>query len=168
MLSQKLGLTLILAAALPAWAAYDANGIALGASEKDVTRQFPGVYCKPLQWNSTAADRRCDDPKATFGGANARITFYLKQGKVQAFDVRFGTEHVEQVAAFLKSRYGKPSVETRQKNEATAAGDKAREVYKLRWDEGEQHAVLTATMQKRRASLTVSRGDFEEEIYRIR
>lgn len=165
MLSKKTALTPFLLMALPAWAAYDANGIALGASEKDIARHFPVAHCKPLQWSSLAADRRCDDAKAVFAGAEARITFYLKDDRVQAFDVRFDTRDAERVAAFLKTRYGKPSAETRDKFDSHG---RARELYLVRWDEGDQHAVLTATMEKRRASLTVSRGDFEDEIYRIR
>ena len=165
MLSKKIALTPLLLIALPAWAAYDANGVALGASEKHVASRFPVAYCKPLQWNSRAADRRCDDAKARFAGVDARITFYLKNDEVQAFDVRFDSQDAERVAAFLKSRYGEPSAESREKTDARGG---PREVYKVRWQQGDQQAVLTATMDKRRASLTVSRGDFEDEIYRIR
>jgi hypothetical protein len=165
MLSKKIALTPFLLMALPAWAAYDANGIALGASEKDIARQFPVAHCKPLQWTSRAADRRCDDARASFGGADARITFYLKDDKVQAFDVRFDSRDAERVATFLKSRYGKPSAETREKTDARG---RAREVYRVRWDHGERRAVLTAPMDRRRASLTVSVGNFEDEIYRVR
>jgi len=155
----------LLLAALPASAAYDANGVVLGATERDIARQFPSSHCKPLQWNSSAADRRCDDAKVSFGGASARVTFYLKDDRVQAFDVRFETKEVERVSAFLKSRYGAPAEETRAKFDARG---RAREIVKLRWEKGDERAVLTAQMEKRRAALTVSRGDFEDEIYRIR
>lgn len=145
--------------------AFDANGIVLGATEKAVIAQFPSAHCKPLQWSSRAADRRCDDAKVDFGGASSRITFYLKKDRVQAFDVRFDTREADRVVAFLKSRYGTPSAETREKIETR--GKPPRELYKVRWENGDQRAVLTAQMEKRRASLTVSRGDFEDEIYRL-
>ena len=165
---RKIALTPLLPALLAppqAWAAYDAGGIALGSSEEQVAAKFPGAYCKALEWTSRAADRRCDDAKATFAGAPARITFYLKDDAVQAFDVRLDTRDVERVAKFLKSSYGRPSQETRDKTDARG---RARETYRLRWDAGGERAVLTAQMEKRRASVTVSRGDFEEQIYRVR
>jgi hypothetical protein len=146
-------------------AAYDANGVALGAPEKAVLTRFPSAHCQPLQWKSRAADRRCDDARISFGGAEARITFYLKQDKVEAFDVRFDTRDAGRIAKFLKSRYGAPSAETRERVEPP--GGAAREIYKLRWEKGAERAVLTALMDKRRASLSVWRGNFEEEIYRV-
>jgi hypothetical protein len=145
-------------------AAYDANGVALGASEKAVLQQFPSAYCKPLQWTSHAADRRCDDSKVVIGGVASRITFYLKQDRVQAFDVRFESKDAENLASFLKKRYGAPSGETREKLEKAGAG----ELYKVHWEKGGERAVLTSQTEKRRALFTVSRGDFEEEIYRVR
>lgn len=162
---RKIVLTPVLAFAVPVFAAYDANGIGLGSSEKEVEGRFPGAHCKALEWKSRAADRRCDDAKATFGGAPARITFYLKDDRVQAFDVRLDTKDVERVAQFLKSSYGKPSEERRDKADARG---RPRAIYTVRWDDGEQRAVLTAQIERRRASLTVSRGDFEDEIYRVR
>jgi len=147
-------------------AAYDANGVALGANEQAVIKQFPSAHCKPLQWASRAAERRCDDAKISFaGGVNARITFYLKADKVEAFDVRFDTKDAERVAAFLKSRYGAPSAETRDKVE-TRGGAK-RDIYKVRWEKNGERALITALMEKRRATLLVWRGNFEDEIYRI-
>jgi hypothetical protein len=156
----------LLLAALPARAAYDANGVALGATEKALLQQFPSAHCQPLQWTSRAANRRCDDARISFGGVAARITFYLKADRVQAFDVAFDTRHAEAVASFLKERYGKPTAETRDK--LAPAGKAERELYKVRWQEGDQRAVLTAQPGRRRATLSVSRGDFEEEIYRVR
>jgi hypothetical protein len=146
-------------------AAYDANGVALGAPEKAVVTRFPSAHCQALQWKSRAADRRCDDAKISFGGVNARITFSLKRDKVEAFDVSFDTKDAERVAKFLKSQYGAPSAETRDKIDNP--GSASHEVYKVRWDKGPEHAVMTALMEKRRATLSVSRGNFEEEIYRI-
>lgn len=146
-------------------AAYDANGVALGASEKAVVKRFPSAHCEPLQWKSRAAERRCDDAKISFAGVNARITFYLKNDKVEAFDVRFDTRDADRVAAFLKSRYGAPSAETRDKVQ-TRRGEQ-RDIYKVRWEKDGERALLTALMEKRRASLLVWRGNFEDEIYRI-
>jgi hypothetical protein len=154
----------VLVSLSPVCAAYDANGVSLGASEKAVLERFPAAACKPLQWTSDAADRRCDDPKAVLGGVASRITFYLKQDRVQAFDVRFESKDAERLAAFLKKRYGAPSGETREKLEQRRGG----ELYKLEWEQGGERAVLTSQSEKRRAFFTVSRGDFEDEIYRVR
>ena len=147
--------------------AYDANGVTLGASEKAVLKQFPTAHCQPLQWSSRAADRRCDDAKVVIGGVESRITFYLKQDQVQAFDVRFQPKDADRFATFLKKRLGTPSGETRDKLED---GEKRRtsELYKVAWQKGPERAVLTSQSEKRRAFYTVSRGDFEEEIYRVR
>src|SRR3954464_12476127 len=95
-------------------AAYDANGVALGASEDDIKKRFPSAYCKPLEWVSRAADRRCDDAKISFGGAEGRITFYLRKGAVQAFDVRFDTKDLDRVTKLLKTRYGNPVSEVKE------------------------------------------------------
>ncbi len=151
---------------MAAVAAYDANGVALGANEKAVVKRYPSAHCEPLQWKSRAADRRCDDAKISFAGVSARITFYLKNDAVEAFDVRFDTRDAERVAKFLKSRYGAPSAETRDKVQ-TRKGEE-RDIYKVRWEKGAERALMTALMEKRRASLLVWRGDFENEIYRIR
>ena len=154
----------LLAAALPAHAAYDANGVKLGGSERDVKKAFPVAYCKPLEWTTPAADRRCDDAKATFGGVAARVTFYLRKDEVQAFDVRFETRELQKVVATLKSRYGKPSTETRD----TFSGRAGKEIYKVVWESGKDRAALVSQADKSRAQLTVTRGSFEEDIYRAR
>lgn len=156
----------LLAAALlvPAAAgAYDANGVALGDSEAELTQRFPNAICKAMQWSSAAADRRCDD-RALLGGVSGRITFYLKKDKVQAFDLRFDPSDASRLAAFLKKQYGAPAAETREPPEGRRGG----ELYKVRWQKGGERAVLTSQIDKRRAFFTVSRGDFEEEIYRVR
>lgn len=156
-------LTLLCGQAL---ATFDANGVALGASEHDVKAQFPSAYCKPLEWASLAAERRCDEGRVPFAGTEGRITFYLRKDAVEAFEVRFDREHAERVVAALKTRYGKPVAEG---HERIARRDKPpRELYKVRWEKAGQQAVMTAPLERGRASLTVSRGDFEEEIYRIR
>jgi hypothetical protein len=146
-----------------AHAQYDANGVALGATEKGVLKQFPTAHCAALQWKSMAADRRCDDSKALIGGVPGRITFYLKRDKVEAFDVRFDNKDADRLAAFLKTRYGAPADETRAKLEARGGT-----LYKVEWKKSAERAVLTSQTDKRRATLTVWRGDFEEEIYRVR
>src|SRR5258706_4922975 len=148
-----------------AMAVYDANGVALGAGENDIKKRFPSVYCRALEWASRAADRRCDDAKISFGGAEGRITFYLKNGVVQAFDVRFDTKDLDRVAAQLKSRYGKPVSEVK---DAVGPEGKVRELYKVLWENSADRAVLTAQLDKKRATLLVSRGNFDEEIYRVR
>ena len=47
-------------------------------------------------------------------------------------------------------------------------GGEAREVIKLRWESGEQRAVLTSQVNRKRADLNVWLGKFDEEIYRIK
>ena len=162
----KILFLLFFAASLPAHAAYDMNGVALGASEKEVKKGFPSAYCKALEWASGATDRRCDDAKFSVAGIEARITFYLKKNVVQAFDVRFDTKDLDKVMAHFKSRYGKPASEV--KDEIERKGKETRVIYKVLWEEGKDRAALVAQMEKKRSALTVSRGNWEEEIYKVR
>jgi hypothetical protein len=161
---RSLILAVLIGCMFPANAAYDANGVALGASEREVKKSFPAAYCKPLEWKSDAADRRCDDAKVSFGGVTGRITFYLRKDAVQAFDLRFDSRDLDRLAGLLKSRYGKPVSETRD----TFANRDGRELYKALWENGKDRATLTSQAGKNRGQLTVSRGKFEEEIYRVR
>ncbi len=162
---RSIALALLLAWLVPAQAALDIKDIAIGAKEQDVKRQLPSANCKALQWESKAADRRCDDSRVVFGGVEVQVTFYLKKDVVEAFDVRFNTRELDRFVSFLKSRYGKPETETRET--IAGKGEKPREVYKALWQNGKQRAVLVAQLEKRRATMLVSRGDFEEEIYRV-
>ena len=155
-----------LAIAFPAAAAYEVNGVPLGGSEKDIKKNFPGIYCKPLEWSTRAADRRCDDAKISFGGIESRITFYLKKDVVQAFDLRFDTRDIERVTALLKKRYGEPQSET--KDDIQREGKPATQIYKALWESGKDRAVLVVPLEKKRGQLTVSRGDWEDEIYKVR
>jgi hypothetical protein len=148
------------------YAGYDADGVPLGASEKAVLKRFPSARCKPLEWQSKAADRRCDDAKATFGGMETRITFYLRKDAVEAFDVRFDAKFTQRMASLLTNRYGKPSSEERGKAERPDGPQ--RDLVKLLWQDKSERALLVAASDKRRGSLVVSRGGFEEEIYRVR
>jgi hypothetical protein len=150
--------------AFAAPAAYDLNGVALGGSEKDVKKAFPAAYCKPLEWKSDASDHRCDDAKVSFGGVESKITIYLKKGIVQAFDVRFDTKDLDKVSTYLKKRYGAPVSEAKEALEGKAG----KGVYKALWEGGKDRASLVSQLDKKRAQLTVSRGNWEEEIYRVR
>ncbi len=160
---EKLALILLLAAA-PAWA-FDANGVALGATEEQVQRAFPEARCKPMEWKTDAADRRCDDAPVRFGGAEARISFFLRKDAVQAFDLRFDARDLERVAAYLRSHYGAPDTEGR---EVIERRDRRRELFKMRWKKGADQAVLTSQVGRRRVDLNVWRGEFDTEVYRIR
>jgi hypothetical protein len=140
--------------------------VTLGAQEHDVRKALPSAHCKALEWQSRAADRRCDDSRVAFGGIEVQATFYLKKDAVEAFDLRFDTRELERFVAFLKSRYGKPTSETRDRIQRKE--EKPREVYSALWEGKGERAVLTAQLEKRRASMLVYRGDFEEEIYRVR
>ncbi len=162
---RKWGLTLFFLFSLPAWG-YDANGVALGATEADVRKAFPSARCRALEWKSQAAQRRCDDARIVFGGAQASITVYLKADKAQAFDVRFDERDLERVTVFLKSRYGKPLAETRERIQRRNA--EPREIFKVRWEQGGQRALLTSQAKRKRVDLNVWLGNFDEEIYRIK
>jgi hypothetical protein len=160
-----LALSLLLVA-MPAAAAYDIKGVELGATEKDVIRALPSAHCKALEWESRAADRRCDDSRVSFGGVEVKVTVYLKKDAVEAFDLRFDTKEVDRFVAFLKTRYGAPKSETR--DEIKREGKTARKVHKALWEDGATRAVLVAQLEKGRASMLVSRGAFDEEIYKVR
>ncbi len=160
---------LLLFAAFPAAAQFDVNGVALGASENDVKKGFPAAYCKPLEWKSEASDRRCDDAKAALGTVPVRVTFYLNKGALQAFDVRFDSKDLDKVLPQLKARYGKPASESR--DELEPKGGKARNakaIHKVLWEQGRDRAVLVSQLDKKRSQLTVSRGNWEQEIYKVR
>ena len=157
---------IFLASTGPVFAVYDADGVPLGASERDVRKRYPSAHCKALEWASKAADRRCDDARATFAGIQTRVTFYLKKDAVEAFDVRFDTKFAERIANTLKGRYGKPASEQRESAERQDRPEQR--LYKVLWEHKEERAVLTSLSDKRRASLIVWRGAFEEEIYRVR
>jgi hypothetical protein len=145
----------LLLLALPALAAYDINEVTLGASEKDIKARFPIANCRPLEWPTRAADRRCDDSRIKLGDVDASVTFYLRRDAVEGFDVRFDRRELERVTEFLRKRYGAPAAE-------------GPPPVKAQWKEKSGRAVLTAEQGRRRASLLVSRGTFEEELYKVR
>ena len=147
-------------------AAFDANGVSLGDNELAVKKAFPAIRCKPLEWKSDAADRRCDDAKAPFGGVETRVTFYLKADSIRGFDLRFDSSQINPVADFLRRRYGKPVSEARDK--IVRKNKPEREVFKILWEQGKDKAVLSSVSSEKRAQLSVSRGDFDEEIYRVK
>ena len=163
---KKLLIATFLVLALPASAALDVKDIALGAKEHDIKLKFPSAHCKALEWQSKAADRRCDDSRVSVGGVEVQVTFYLKKDTLEAFDLRFDTRELDRFVKFLKSRYGEPQSE--EKDSYERKGKTARQVYKALWESGKERAVLTAQLEKRRASMLVSRGDFDEEIHRVR
>jgi hypothetical protein len=160
---QGAALTLLLLAATPH--AYDAGGVALGATQAALQMSFKTAQCRPMEWKTDAADRRCDDAPVRFGGAEARITFYLRRSRVQAFDVRFSARDVERVAAYLKKRYGEPAADG---VEVLRLRGKEHRVRKLRWKQGEDQAVLSAQEGSSRAELNVWRGNFDTEVYQIK
>jgi len=165
--TRAIALALLCLLALPAAAAYDVKGIALGAQEKDIRKALPSAHCKALEWQSRAADRRCDDSRVAFGGIEVKVTFYLKKGVLEAFDLRFDTRELDRFVGFLKSRYGPPESESRD-SFAKGKGKSSRDVHRVLWERGGERAVLTAQLEKSRAALLVYRGAFEEEIYRVR
>jgi hypothetical protein len=153
--------------ALPlAAAAYDINGVKLGGSELDIRKAFPTAHCKALEWKSNAADRRCDDAQISLDGVKLRFTAYTKNDQIQAYDLRFDTKDLEKVKGSLKSRWGAPLAEA---TEVFAQKEKPdRKVFKMRWEKGGDRAILSAQLDKRNVAVEVSRGNFPEEIYRVR
>lgn len=148
---------LLVLASGPAAAAFDVNDVTLGASENDVRFKFKEANCRELEWPSRAADRRCDDSRVRLGGIDASVTFYLKQGAVEGFDVRFEKGQFERMSKFLVERYGKPAIDKKSALGST-----------LEWKANGERARLTAEQGRRRASLLVWRGAFEDEIYKVR
>jgi hypothetical protein len=134
--------------ASPARAQFDVNGITLGATEHQVKAVFPQANCRALEWSSRAAERRCDDSRIRFAGIDASVTLYLRRDAVEGIDVRFGHHQREAVAKFMRERYGTPG---------------PRE-----WKSRSERTRLAAGQSNRRASLLVWRGDFEQELYKIR
>jgi hypothetical protein len=155
----KWGLTpfissLLLLFALPAFA-YDVNELKLGASEKEVLKRFPGAHCRPLEWPTNAADRRCDDSRIKVANLEGSVTFYLLRDAVEGFDLRFEKDVLPAMGKHFLDRYGKPVIQNKEDI-----------VYE--WKAGDEHARLTSEKGRRRASLFVWRGTFETEIYRVK
>ncbi len=155
----------LLLAAFPALA-FEVDGVGVGASEARVRGAFPSAYCKPLEWRSPVAERRCDDGKIVFQGVEARVTFFLRNDTVQGFNVRFAASDRARVMDALKSRWGAPASETRDLIQRKGQSD--REVYKTTWAKADDRATLVWRPDHKRCWLMVSRGDFAERIYRVR
>jgi len=146
--------------------AYDLNGIGLGGREIEVKKAMPSALCKALEWTSDAADRRCDDAKVSVGGVETRVTVFLKADAIQAYELRFEIKELERMKSHLKLRWGVPLAEV---TEIIARRDKPeRKVLKMRWEKGADRALLVAQLERKRASLEVSRGNFPVEIYRVK
>src|SRR2546423_8085587 len=153
-----MGLTpFILLLSAGALAAFDVNEVTLGASEKDIKARFPYANCRPLEWPTRAADRRCDDSRISFGGVDASVTFYLRRDAVEGFDVRFDKGQFERMSRFLAERYDKPAAEN-----TSALGST------VEWKDKGERARLSVEHGRRRAALLVWRGAFEDEIYKVR
>ena len=148
--------------------AYDVNGVAIGGKEIDVKKAFPSVHCKELEWRTDAADRRCDDALIQLGGVESKVTFYLKAGIIRAFDLRFDIKDLDKVKAVLKSRWGAPLAEATETIGARKKGEKDRHVFKMRWEKGEDHAILSAQLEKKRAGVEAARGKFFDDVYRVK
>ena len=158
----KWGLTPFILAlvAKAASAAYDVNDVKLGASERDIKQHFPNAHCRALEWPSRAADRRCDDSRITVNGVDASVTFYLKRDAVEGFDVRFDHRDTPTMLKYLQSHYGKPLAQPSIPATPPAVS--------VEWKGADERARLTSEPGRRRASLLVWRGAFEEEIYKVR
>ncbi|HLX79779.1 MAG TPA: hypothetical protein VKS43_04270 [Burkholderiales bacterium] len=145
---------------------YEVNGVDLGGKEVDVKKAFPSAHCKALEWKSDAADRRCDDALISLGGVEAKITVFLKADVIQAYDLRFDMKDLDRVTAHLKTRWGAPLAEST--DVIAQKGKPDRKVFKARWEKGTDRALLAAQLEQKRGTIEVSRGNFPEEIYRVR
>ena len=85
------------------------------------------------------------------------VTFYLKADAVEGVDVRFERGQLERMSKFLVERYGKPAAQ-----KASALGNT------IEWKSKGERARLSGEQGRRRASLLVWRGAFEDEIYKVR
>ncbi len=162
-MNDKWGLTpfVLVLLASAASAAYDVNEVKLGASERDIKQRFPNAHCRALEWPSRAADRRCDDSRITVGGVDASVTFYLKRDSVEGFDLRFDHRDTPTMLKYLQTRYGKPLAQPPAPATPPAP-------VTVDWKGADERARLTSEPGRRRASLLVWRGAFEEEIYKVR
>jgi hypothetical protein len=133
------------------------DGLALGASERAVKQRLPNAHCQPLQWESRAADRRCDDSRALLAGMEVRLTVYLKDDAVEAYDVRFDSREAARVEKLATEHFAAKPVA--RENEKT---------HTLHWRANGERGVLTTQPGERHASLLVWRGDFYDEIYKVR
>jgi len=148
--------------------AFDVNGVALGGKELDVKKAFPSVHCKELEWRTDAADRRCDDAHIALGGVEAKVTFYLKADVIRGFDLRFDIKDLEKVKATLASRWGKPLTQVTETIGARKKDQKDRQVFKMRWEKAGERAILVAQLEKKRATVEAERGNFFNEIYKVK
>ena len=164
----KLVLAIALALSSSVAAAYDVNGVGLGSKELDVKKTFPSVHCKELEWRSDAADRRCDDARIPLAGGEAKVTYYLKAGVVRGFDLRFDIKDMEKVKSMLVARWGKPLTEVTETIGARNKDQKDRKVFKMRWEKSGDRAILVAQLDKKRATVEVERGNFFQEIYKVK
>lgn len=163
---RRVALAMLLGAAAAPALALQAIGVKLGEDEEAVRKALPNAYCKALEWKSDAADRRCDDARAQFAGTRARITVYLKAGSVQAMDLRLDARDLDSIKRYLRQVYGAPRSEG---TEVVPRGEKGeRRNYKMRWENGADRAVLTAPENSQRAELSIWRGNFDSEIYRVK
>jgi len=138
-------------------AAADFDGLALGATESAVKARLPSAHCQPLQWESRAADRRCDDSRAVVDKTEVGITVYFKADAVQAFDLRFESRYAARFAKLTSERFGAAPVER-----------ETEKAHLRQWRSGAEQALLTSDPGERRASLLVWRGSFNDEIYKVR
>jgi hypothetical protein len=165
---KKLTLTLFLLLAVPPALAFDVGAVKLGGKELDVKKAHPSAHCKPLEWKSDAADRRCDDARVSLGGVQVKLTAFLKADVIRAIDLRFETRDLERVKAVLRERWGTPLAEATETFAGRSEGQKDRAVFKMRWEKGDDRAVLTAQLERRRAGVEIARGRFADEIYRVK
>lgn len=97
------------AACFAADSGFDLKGIALGASEADVTARFPTVTCRDR--GTATAERLCTVLKDSYSGAEAGLFFSLIGGKVSNMSARFNSRDFANVVAAMKERFGPPSSE---------------------------------------------------------
>ena len=164
----KLVLAIVLGLLSSVASAYDVNGVGLGSKELDVKKTFPSVHCKELEWRTDAADRRCDDAHIVVGGVEAKVTYYLKAGIIRGFDLRFDVKDLEKMKSLLIARWGQPMTQVTETIGARKKDQKDRQVFKMRWEKSGDRALLAAQLEKKRVTVEVERGNFFQEIYKVK
>jgi hypothetical protein len=80
----------------------DINGVAFGASEKDLRQVFPHAQCA-----HSGGDHSCA-VVANYLSAKGTINYHLRNDRVVSVDIIFSPDDFDRVAKSMTERFGKP------------------------------------------------------------